>query len=223
MLICFEGADGSGKDTVADAVAKRLGAERLNFPNDDGVTGPLIRSYLRKEWAVGMGERIPRSDAGDGMHDALRGALAFQALQVANRMEVMERLAEARETDRHLVLVRYWASGWVYGQLDGLDPSFLIAIHRAMVHPQYTFLVDADAEVCMARRDARDQAAGPERYEGKLILTKRVVDLYRRLFNSNLTAGMGEHWGILDATQPPDAIVRQVMKILDVLETPLGS
>ena len=216
MLICFEGADGCGKDTIANVVADRLGANRLNFPNDQGVTGPMIRGYLRKQWQVSKTVHRIEGVEGDmklATDEPLLSAMAFQALQVANRMEVMPKLIEARDGSTDLVLARYWQSGWVYGQLDGLPPSFLLQLHKGMAHPQVNFLLDLDAVTAMERRQGRDGALVTERYEGKLTFTKQVVQLYRDLWRSNLTAGMGEHY-VLDANQPVGAIVEQVLKML---------
>ena len=52
MIICLEGSDGSGKTSVAESLGIALGAKVIHFPNDDTVTGPMIRSYLAKKWWV---------------------------------------------------------------------------------------------------------------------------------------------------------------------------
>jgi len=166
----------------------------------------LIRSYLRKEWCVTDAwspyygcDPIP----GDGYSrelgaDKEGGALAFQALQIANRMELMPSLEAARRDGTNLILVRYWQSAWVYGQLDGLDPAWLIDVHRSMVQAGVNILLDAPAEECMRRRAARDGALTPERYEGKLDFTRKVVELYRKLWTKLHPAE--ERWRIVDAT-----------------------
>lgn len=207
MLIVIEGADGVGKDTVANILAKHLGAERLNFPNDKGVTGPMIREYLARRWRVEA--RNPDSGLKNKAECGLLGALAFQGLQVTNRMEVMPQLLEASVGLGDLVLARYWQSAWVYGQLDGLDPEFLIQVHRAMARAQVNLLLDCDAEVCLERRATRDGALAPERYEGKLESTKRIVDLYRELWARPDVTTFGQ-WVKVDAARPLHEVVADV-------------
>ena len=199
MFYAYEGADGCGKNTIADAVAEVLQAERLDFPNDAGVTGPSIRSYLRKEWGV---MKRPTTAL-----DKWTGALALQSMMLVNRLEVYPRLVLAKETDRHLVIARYWQSGWVYGQLDGLSPDWLYSTHAVLPKPTCTFFLDVPAEVCMERRARRDGDKMPEIYEGKLAFTQKVVDLYRSLFK--MLCINDASYAIIDGTQPIDVIVAE--------------
>lgn len=206
MIVAIEGADGCGKTTVAEALGRGLQAQVISFPDDTAVTGPVIRSYLRREWLVRA-----RTDLGglDGPRSEEIGALAFQALQVANRMERMPKLEAARQAGYDLVLCRYWQSGWVYGQLDGLDPSFLLSLHRSMVQPDLVILLDVDAEECVRRRALRDGGVEPERYEGKLDFTRKVVELYRQLWD--LAPKMPGHtlWRAIDASrEKPEEVLR---------------
>ncbi len=208
MMVVIEGIDGCGKDTVADAVAKALGAERLNFPNDKGFTGPMIRQYLRRDWAVAP--VVYRSNTGETetapIPEPHLSALAFQALQVTNRMEVMPMLRSAVSGPGNLVLARYWQSAWVYGQLDGLPAEFLEAVHADMAKAQVNILLDIDAGTAMERREKRDGALPPERYEGKLELLNRTAFLYRRLWAKNMD------WFVVDATRPIADVVADALK-----------
>lgn len=211
MIVVIEGADGCGKTSVAESVAKRIGGGLISFPNDGGYTGPAIREYLRKEWSVSEDEN------GRGLIDEkFTGALALQGLMVANRMELMPRLGRAAwmGTEK-LVLARYWQSAWVYGQLDGLDPQWLLDVHAAMVRPNVSILLRASAEVCMERRAARDGQLAPERYEGKLDFTKRIVGLYDQLWDRTPKAN-GKSW-VIDAERPFEEVVDQVMAAVGVL------
>lgn len=181
MLVVIEGPDGVGKDTAADGLAKSLNAARLNFPNDQGVTGPMIRSYLKNGWSC---RRHIYADGTPQVEDSKAlGAFALQALMVANRLEAHAYLKRfAKSTKRHLVVCRYWQSGWVYGQLDGLSRDFLYSQGRALLQADANVLLDAEPATCMERRAYRDGAQAPERYEGKLALTQRMVALYRELW-----------------------------------------
>jgi thymidylate kinase len=167
MLIVIEGCDGSGKSTVAENMAQRLGCRVLSFPNDAGVTGPMIRSYLRQEWWIHRAFDSEGNDCRNLQYpfrppvDCVGDALVFQALHIANRMEVMPKLqaAAADYTPYHavnLILARYWQSGWVYGQLDGLDPQWLRDVHQGMAQPTLNILLDLDPQTAMKRRADRD-------------------------------------------------------------------
>lgn len=209
-LIVIEGPDCSGKNTVADALARQLGAKRLDFPDrTNTVTGPLIDGYLKRRWRVECREA-------DGSYsgkkaDDLAGALAFQALQVTNRMEHFWALSAAKQSaTEHLVLVRYWQSGWVYGQLDGLDPVFLRGVHRGLPQPDLNILLDVSAEECERRRAARDGAKAPEIYEGKLAFTRRVIDLYRACWAEGARTGIG--WIVVDAARPAAEVVETIWR-----------
>jgi len=169
MLVAIEGYDGSGKGVVASALSKILDCESIHFPNDEGYTGVMIRDYLSGRWEIASED----SNAKD-LH---RGALAFQSLQVANRMEVMPKIRSAK----NLVLDRYWQSGVVYGKLDGLDPEWLHAVHEDMVKADVNILLDLDASAALERQSSRGQ--DPERYEAKLEVGERVVALYRDLWD----------------------------------------
>ena len=181
MLVVIEGADGAGKTSVGKVVAEALKAKLIHFPNDEGETGPLIRSYLRKEWAV-MRHDEEMHYHGVSELDDQGSALAFQSLHVANRME---RMAELNlcvgAATFHAVAVRYWQSGWVYGQLDGLDRRWLMEVHAGMAKPDVNILLDVEAHVGLQRQQDRD-GGKVERYEGQIEFCQNVVRLYRELW-----------------------------------------
>lgn len=201
MIIVIEGADGAGKTTVGEALAKAIDCQCIHFPDDDGVTGVMIREYLRGEWGVyGTDDREPRS---------IRGAMAFQALQVANRMERMPEIRRcANHKTNHIVLVRYWASGLVYGTLDGLSDEWLRAVHADMPKADLCLLLDVDATEGMARQAKRDGVDLPERYEGKFEFVKKVCEGYRSLWET-----MGGHpWQVVDANESEASVAIAVYK-----------
>jgi thymidylate kinase len=205
MLVVIEGADGVGKDTVADAVAAGLGWQRLNFPNDGAVTGPLIRQYLRKQWWV---ERVAAA------HDAQAGALEFQALQIVNRLEsqaLLEEAAKPKLRTGNLIAVRYWQRGWVYGKLDGLDVGFLERSASFFPYPTLSILLDAPADVCMERCRTRPSGKHLERYEMRLEAMRRTVDLYRQLWATRATCAA---WPCVDANRESRAVVADVLDLV---------
>lgn len=225
MLICIEGSDGSGKSSVAEALAKKLRGKVISFPNDAGYTGPMIRAYLRREWFVTNGNVVPVQTQNDYKSHQVRidksSALAFQALQIANRMEVMDQLIDAVDEGHpchgNIVLARYWQSGWVYGRLDGLDPEWLLAVHKTMAQPHMNILLDITPEESMRRRASRDGELPPERYEGKLDLTTKVIELYRKLWRGRGGTEPFE-WPVVDANASFDAVVAACWRALIQLD-----
>lgn len=222
MLVVIEGVDGCGKSTVGKAVARAIDADLISFPCDECVTGPMIRNYLAKRWRVeGVVDGPDAPD--DHAIDPGGGALAFQALQVANRMEVMRRIIEAD----NMVLVRYWQSGYVYGSLDGLDPTWLMKVHEMMEQADLNILLDLDAKMSVYRQTARSQSQKTdlERYEGKLDFTQKVIEKYRELWGQHLeTVGISKSpleqtvktqqkkaWPIVDAKQELPMVIADVM------------
>jgi len=219
MLIVICGGDGSGKSCVSAAIAERLDCGMISFPNDQGYTGPMIRAYLRKEWGVTQSlatspvdlfacdvvePLMVRSDLmGLKASGANLGALAFQALQVANRMEVMPMLFDAANDKVDVVCARYWQSGYVYGKLDGLDTVWLKQVHKSMAQPHVNLLLDLPVEVAMKRRADRDGALSPERYEGRIDFATKVAQGYRDLWDWQDRYGEDKaDWVTIDASQP---------------------
>ena len=207
MLIVIEGVDGCGKTTVAEEVAKFLRAPLLPFPNDDSVTGGWIRSYLRGGWEVRQ----------DGRHAQNVSALAFQALQTVNRLEYGLELQQAEGAQTiHRVAVRYWQSGWVYGQLDGLSAVWLADIHAALPRADLNILLDVDADISLERVASRGVEL--ERYEGDLAKTQKVVNLYRELWalsSSRQSFTTPKHvWARVSAMQPVELVCRGVLDLV---------
>jgi dTMP kinase len=199
MLIVIEGSDGSGKTSVAEELARRLKAEAMAFPNDAGVTGPIIRDYLRKNWYIPV--------YGTAQVSKHYSALAFQALQVVNRLEFMPKLMDASLNEPEgprVIVARYWQSGWVYGGLDGLDRAWLERVHEMMAEPDLSLLLDITPEEAMRRRAARDGDLAPELYEGKLDFTTKVVESYRELWKQHEGNG---RWDVIDAMRPFQQVV----------------
>lgn len=178
LLIAFEGLDQSGKQTQAELLRDRLSAEGrtvrlLSFPDYETVIGSEIGRALR-------GERHYTPDV-------------MQLLYVANRYEWKEEIAGARDRGAIVVCDRYLASSVAYGEAQGLDPEWLVAIQRYLPQPDLTILLDIPPDVSARRkRDGRD------RYEQDHALLARVRDSYLR----QAAAG----WVRIEADRGRDAI-----------------
>jgi len=202
MFIVLEGVDGCGKSTTARMLADRMRGEMLSFPNDAGYTGPAIRAYLANEWRVSSSGNVTALSV--SLADQL-SAMAFQALQVVNRLEVMPLVAEAKKSPtRHIVAARYWQSGFVYGSLDGLDPEWLRKIHASLVQPDLSVLLDISSQFAESRRSTRV----PDRYERQSAFLADVIREYRLLWRQEMDVGWQANWRIVDATFPtPSEVV----------------
>ena len=210
MLIVIEGIDGCGKSTVAGELALSLKGEVISFPNDKGYTGPMIREYLRGEWHVtSVKTRWPEMP--EECVWAGGGALALQCMQIANRMEVMPQLVQASGNKwKHLVLARYWQSGWVYGQFDGLSEKFLTEVHRSMAPADLNILLELPPEEAMRRREARDGKKPPEIYESKLESLTKAAELYRRLWDSR----SGINWKSVNAGESLNYVIEKCEQLV---------
>jgi len=181
-LIAFEGLDQSGKQTQADLLGTRLAADGrsvqlLSFPDYTTVIGAEIGRALR-------GERHYTADV-------------MQLLYVANRYERKQEIASARDRGAIVVCDRYLASSVAYGEAQGLDPGWLVALQQYLPQPDITILLDIPPDVSARRkRDGRD------RYEQDLQLLARVRDSYLR------QAAHG--WARVDADRDRDTVAADV-------------
>jgi dTMP kinase len=181
LLIAFEGLDQSGKQTQAELLRDRLARGRtvqlLSFPDYKTVIGAEIGRALR-------GERHYTPDV-------------MQLLYVANRYEWKQEIAAACDRGEIVVCDRYLASSVAYGEAQGLDAAWLVAIQRYLPQPDITILLDIPLDVSARRkRDGRD------RYEQDLALLARVRDSYRRQAQGG--------WARVDADRDRDAVAADV-------------
>ena len=181
-LIAFEGLDQSGKQTQAERLCERLIAagrtvRLLSFPDYDTVIGGEIGRALQ-------GERQYGPDV-------------MQLLYVANRYERRPDLQRWLEGGLILVCDRYTASSVAYGEAQGLDPAWLVAMQQHLPQADITVLLDIPPEA-----SARRKQADRDKYERDLLLLARVRESYLR------QAGQG--WIRLDADRDRDAVTADV-------------
>lgn len=206
MIVCLEGIDGTGKTTQCKLLAERLKAKLWKFPNvrGDSPTGKLIYENLKKEWWVDA-KREPAQLA-------LDEALIFQALQVANRMEVANQLLDDASRG-HVVIDRYWPSGFAYGTADGLDGEYLIRLHRWLPQPDLFILLDGDPDLLHARRPGSG-----DRYEADQHYLRRVARFYRQLWHQM----GGPKWQTVDAAQSLETVTASIMGVVALARTEFG-
>jgi len=174
MIVCVEGIDAAGKDTQAALLVSRLNAKLWKFPDRRTITGKAIYEHLNGDWTVGLADEglADRDLAKEKQVDAL----VFQALQLANRMEVATDIFQAAAKG-NVVFNRYWPSGYAYGKADGLDGDYLISLHHWLPQPNLFLLLDIDLDQSAQRRpDRRD------RYERDGLVVTKAAENYRELW-----------------------------------------
>jgi thymidylate kinase len=116
-LLVFEGPDGVGKSTLANAVYAHLtsmgaACELHSFPGDrEGSLGRLVY-------------RLHHAPNSHGVISI--DATSLQVLHVAAHIDLIKSsILPALKTGKDVVLDRFWWSTWVYGKVSGVDSRSL--------------------------------------------------------------------------------------------------
>jgi dTMP kinase len=199
-LITVEGVDGAGKTTVAAALADAL--------RGDGREVAL----LREPGGVELSERI-RALVKD---PALQvGARAEALLYAAARAQLCEeRLEPLLAAGRWVLLDRFVDSSLAYqGAGRGLGVEEVRRLNLFGTGgrmPDRTLLLRIEPEAALARAAGRAEAA--DRLEGEgLAFFRAIADAY-----DALAAAEPERWAVIDAAQPPDAVLRDCLAAVGV-------
>jgi thymidylate kinase len=183
MLIAIEGIDASGKATQARLLASKLGCDVQGFPDYTSPTGRLLEDLLQHREDVISDKVTPQ-----------QATLYRQVLFTINRHEKFDRLqAHHGHSAKHLVLDRYSASGFVYGQADGLSLSYLRSIHTALPPADLWILLNIPPEESEARRPVRR-----DEYERRVGFMHQVSRLYLDLFQVAPRDPIGGKWVVVD-------------------------
>ena len=173
-LIAFEGLDQSGKQTQAERLVAALRAH-----------GRDVHFLSFPDYATPIGAEIGRALHGTSDH----APDVMQLLYVANRYEFRPQIEAWLAQDCVVVCDRYLASSVAYGEAQGLDAGWLMALQKYLPQPSLTLLLDIPPEASLQRKQrARD------RYERDLALLARVRDSYIR-------QSAAPHWLRVDGAQ----------------------
>lgn len=218
FMVNFEGLDCSGKSTQAARLAKTyrdagFKVHEQGFPDHESFFGKLIREHLARKWkACGIDDQGVRAyDTAD--------AATFQALQIANRLDIVpdeawEEEPRSGSTRSICVFDRLHLSGIVYGHADGLDLDLMVRVHRHLPQPNICFVMDLPPEEALVRLAERKNEE-PDRYESeglKRFSRMRVayLDVIALLQNE---PGHRTHYEIVDARPPVDEVAEHTLEL----------
>ncbi|HET6548605.1 MAG TPA: dTMP kinase [Solirubrobacter sp.] len=191
MLITVEGLDGAGKSTLTAGLARELGA-----------------TVLREPGGVELSERIRALVTDPGLHvDPRAEALLYAAARAQLVAERLKPLLDAGET---VLLDRFVDSSLAYqggGRELGIEEiRALNAFGTAGLAPDRTLLLRIDPARGLARIAGREadrlETAGAAFFA-------RVAAAY-----DALAAAEPDRFVVLDAAQPPDAVLAAALEAL---------
>ena len=197
-LVTLEGLDGTGKTTLALALARAL--------RERGIEAEL----LREPGGVELSERVRELVKDPALHvDPRAEALLYAA---ARAQLVAERLRPLLAAGTWVLLDRFLDSSLAYqggGRRLGIEAVRAINLFgTAGVTPDRTLLLRADAATRAVRRDGRGEAPDRlEREDGAFFA--RVAAAY-----DELAAAEPQRIAVIDAARSPEAVLDQALAAL---------
>ena len=226
-FVVIEGPDGLGKTSQSKALAEYLFGKWYRFPNRDTPFGKLIDGHLRRYWSAAasvstmttshrsrhegpeMSEFFEQKGIWLDQYGDKMDALAFQAIQLANRMECIGPMMKTL-SNQHVVCDRYWPSGYAYGGADGLDKEHMLQVHSYLPDPDVMLLLDGDSKMSFERMSARGDTR--DRYEGNRGFLDKVANNYRDLWNAH----KGQNgWEVVDARGSKEEVQEKIRKAVE--------
>lgn len=214
MIVALEGIDGAGKSEQCMRLANVLHAVTMPCPTNDRLTYRLIRGHLACYWSAQPAVGSEGVSLGED-EVALLNAQVFQALMIANRASMVGAIA-TQALQQHVVLDRYWPSGYAYGSAGGMDGSMLISVSACLPQPDIFLLLDLPVEVALER--LRQSGRQLDRNETAQVgaFLERVAMHYRHLWaTARSLTGPGafartRRWEVIDGSRSPDEVAGAV-------------
>jgi dTMP kinase len=170
ILIVFEGIDGAGKTTQAEALRDRLykrGLKVLFFREpSEGKWGRIIRQKAAQENSLSPEEEL-------------------DLFQKDRQENVNLNLKPALKAKNIVLLDRYYFSTMAYQGAKGIDPEFIRSLNQKfVVEPDLVFIMDIEADKGLSRiqnRKNRDLLFEREDY------LVRVREIFHSIQGENIT------------------------------------
>jgi dTMP kinase len=197
MITAFEGIDACGKATqvgmlMAHCANNLIPYSAHSYPDYETETGKKIEELLK-------------------LPDGERDGLLLQSLMTVNRYESQHLLEEAHARGELVILDRYWVSGLVYGQTDGLDRDWLVRVHNKLIQPHQWIILDTSVEESFRRRPAREDA-----YEASHDRLTNCRKLYLQAASEILPQLDGTQVEVLNGMNTPMEIHRAVLRCCEL-------
>jgi len=188
-LICFEGIDGSGKETQVKLILrflKRRGASVYKYPDARGSFGKIIDSFLKRKI-----ELSPLSQ------------FFIYMLDIAKDQEEIGRKLERGEV---VLLDRYVFSTIAYQCSKGISFERGVEIIERMnfIKPDLVLLLDISPGVSVSRKGKQKKM---DRHESDEELLGRVRGNYIKLFKRKFLA---RKWVKVDGEGKPEEVFEKV-------------
>ena len=159
-FITFEGGEGTGKSTHAATLAQRLRALGIGVE-------------LTREPGGSPGAEIVRHILLSGLAKPLGAETEAVLFAAARDDHVHSRILPALDRGKWVICDRFTDSTRVYqGVLGKVDQKFLNALERVTIgalKPDLTFILDAPAELGLARATQRRGQGEADRFEGETV------------------------------------------------------
>lgn len=190
-FIVFEGIDGSGKSTVAQACLPLLGEGKA-----------VLTEEPTKSW---LGDAVRKS------HQMRENPVTEAFLFMADRASHSEKISKWLSEGLSVVCDRYYHSTVAYqsaAMVDMFDSDpleWLLEINRRIsIEPDLVFLLDIDPQVALARVNSRGEQSKFE----KLDFLEKVANNYRRL------AQASKNISVIDASRSLSEVVSEISQKL---------
>lgn len=200
MIAVLEGMDACGKATytklITEALQSRgIDASHGSFPDYTNLSGQALAKLFKGEWDIA---------------DPLTRATVLQSLQTMSRLENRKDIDPfVNNPNRIRILDRYFASGLVYGEADGLPMQVLVDIHSYLPQADLWLLIDIPPEESWKRRPERR-----DEYERRAGFMEKIRSGYLRLF-SDVPPGLSGEWVIIDGMGTVDDVHGRIMRAVD--------
>ena len=198
LFIVFEGIDGSGQDTQANALKQHL--ESLGYSiwltgePSKGPCGVRIRKILR-------GETQPKPSP-----------VVIQTMMSHDRKLHIEEIHRHLQKNEIVICVRYLYSTLAYGQADGVGYAQLWKLNDRFIRPHIAIYLDIDPVEAMARVEKRGKPL--ELFERQEFLTK-VRQNFNALCDSKKFSELQRIRAVGSIEHVHDSIWRLVEQVVD--------